>query len=297
MVPFRFDSQRRIGTLLVAAARNDFPTEIEMLVLRIAVTQAATALHEAQCVLAAPELADVIDRLTQASWVMSMGELTTSIAHEISQPLTGVIANSNACLRWLNRPVPDLQEVREAAEHIIRDVNRANEVVRSIQAFSKKAPMHKCVLDINAIISEVLSMLEGQLRSSRIETTLALSAHPMWVPVDRAQLRQVLVHLVVNAIEALRPLTGRPRRLRICSRRDVEDHVTVRVEDEGIGPGEQAMNRLFDPFFTTKPDGMGLGLSISRGIIQAHGGVLNADRNHPHGLAMTFSLPAHSQMP
>jgi C4-dicarboxylate-specific signal transduction histidine kinase len=140
-------------------------------------------------------------------------------------------------------------------------------------------------------------MLGEQLRGSGIETTLALSDAAMFVPADRIQLQQVLVNLVTNAIEALSPLTHRPRRLRILSRRDLADRVTVCVEDEGIGPGEQGMERLFDAFFTTKQDGMGLGLSISRSIIEAHGGELNAARNELHGLTMTFSLPTYGQMP
>jgi signal transduction histidine kinase len=238
-----------------------------------------------------------IDRLTHATRIMSMDVLTASIAHEINQPLGGVISNSHACIRWLGRRVPDVQEARAAAENIIRDANRANEVIRSIRALSKKAPTDKHVLDVNAIIREVIALLDEQLRGSRIETTLALSDTAIFVPGDWIQLQQVVVNLVVNAIEALRPLTDRPRRLRICSRQDIDDRVTVCVEDEGIGPGGQDVDRLFDAFFSTKPDGMGLGLSISRNIIQAHGGELNAARNGMQGLTMTFSLPGNGLMP
>jgi C4-dicarboxylate-specific signal transduction histidine kinase len=238
-----------------------------------------------------------IDRLTHASQLMAMGEFTAWIAHEINQPLGGVISNSNACIRWLNREVPDLREARDAVEHIIRDANRANDVIRGMRTFTKKALMHKSVLDVNAVICEVTSMLDEQLRSSRVETTLALSDTAMFASADRIQLQQVLVNLVVNAIEALRPLTDRPRRLRIGSSRDAENLVRVCVEDEGVGPGEQDFDRMFDAFFSTKPDGMGLGLSISRTIIQAHGGELNAARNVLHGMTMTFSLPAHGQLP
>jgi signal transduction histidine kinase len=124
-----------------------------------------------------------------------------------------------------------------------------------------------------------------------------LSETATFASVDRIQLQQVLVNLVINAIEALRPLTHRPRRLRIGSSRDAENVVTVSVEDEGVGPGEQNMDRIFDAFFSTKPDGMGLGLSISRTIIQAHGGELNAVRNAFHGMTMTFSLPPNGQLP
>ena len=172
----------------------------------------------------------------------------------------------------------------------------SNDVIRTIRSISKKSPLNKRVLDVNAIICDVVSMLDEQLRSNGVETTLVLADTATLVPCDQIQLQQVLVNLVVNAIEALRPLRDRPRRLRICSRQEMEDRVQVCVEDEGVGSAEADMDRLFDAFFSTKPDGMGLGLSISRNIIQAHGGDLSAARNSPHGLTMTVSLPVHGQI-
>jgi signal transduction histidine kinase len=239
------------------------------------------------------KLLAVIDQLTHVTRIMSMGELTTSIAHEINQPLAGIIANAYACLRAMKRESPDPQEARACAENVIRDADRASDIIRGIRALICKAPTEKRSLDVNVIVGEVMSMVKEQLRSSRIETNLALSEHAMFVMADHIQLQQVLLNLIVNAIEALRPVAHRPRRLRICSRRDAGNLITVGVEDEGTGLGEQAMERLFDAFFTTKADGMGLGLSISRSIIVAHGGELNGARNDPHGTKMTFSLPAH----
>ena len=239
------------------------------------------------------KLLAVIDQLTHVTRIMSMGELTTSIAHEINQPLAGIIANAYACIRAMKRESPDPQEARACAENVIRDADRVSDGIRVIRAFIRKAPAEKRSLDLNVIIGEVMSMVKEQLRSSRIETHLALSEHAMFVMADHIQLQQVLLNLIVNAIEALRPVAHRPRRLRICSRRDVGNLITVGVEDEGIGLGERTMERLFDAFFTTKADGMGLGLSISRSIIVAHGGELNGARNDPHGTKMTFSLPAH----
>ena len=273
------------------------PSEHELRLTDLYARQAAEMIERKRTDDERDKLLAHIDRLTHASRVMTMGELTSWIAHEINQPLGGIISNSNACIRWLNREVPDLQEARGAVEHIVRDALRANDVIRSIRAFTKKAPMDKHVLDVNAIICEVMSMLDEQLRSSSIETTLALSDTAIFAAVDRMQLQQVLVNLVINAIEALRPLTDRPRHLRIGSSRGVENLVTVYVEDEGVGPGEQEMDRMFDAFFSTKSDGMGLGLSISRTIIQAHGGELNAARNELHGVTMTFSLPLNGQLP
>jgi C4-dicarboxylate-specific signal transduction histidine kinase len=272
------------------------PSERELRLTDLYARQAAEMIERKRTEDERAKLVAHIDRLTHVNRIMTMGELTAWIAHEINQPLGGIISNSNACIRWLNREVPDLQEARGAAQHIIRDANRANEVIQSIRAFAGKAPMRKRVLDVNAIICEVISMLDEQLRGNRVETTLALSDTAMFASVDRIQLQQVLVNLVLNAIEALRPLTHGPRRLRIGSGRDARDLVTVSVEDEGIGAGEQDMARMFDAFFSTKPDGMGLGLSISRTIIQAHGGELNAARNASHGLTMTFSLPSHGQL-
>jgi C4-dicarboxylate-specific signal transduction histidine kinase len=285
-----------LGVISTYFRRPHRPSERELRLTDLYARQAAEMIERKRTGDERARLIAHIDRLTHAGRLVSMVELTTSIAHEINQPLGGVVANANACIRWLNREIPDVQEARAAVEHIVRDANRARDVIQSIRALAKRAPMHKRPLDVNAVICEVISMLDEQLRSSNIETTLALSDAAMIVPADRVQLQQVLINLVVNAIEALRPLTHRPRRLRICSRRDTENRVTVVIADEGIGSGERVMSRLFDAFFTTKPDGVGLGLSISRSIIKAHGGELNAARNDPHGLTMTLSLPIPGQM-
>jgi C4-dicarboxylate-specific signal transduction histidine kinase len=285
-----------LGVISTYFRRPHRPSERELRLTDLYARQAAEMIERKRTGDERARLIAHIDRLTHAGRVMSVVELTTSIAHEINQPLGGVMSNANACIRWLNREIPDVQEARAAVEHIVRDANRASDVIQSIRSLAKRAPMHKRALDINAVICEVISMLDEQLRSSNIETTLALSDAAMIVPADRVQLQQVLINLVVNAIEALRPLMHRPRRLRIFSRRDAENRVTVSIADEGIGSGEQVMDRLFDTFFTTKPDGAGLGLSISRSIIKAHGGELNAARNDTHGLTVTFSLPIHGQM-
>jgi C4-dicarboxylate-specific signal transduction histidine kinase len=272
------------------------PSDRELRLTDLYARQAAEIIERKRAEEERARLVAHIERLTHATRMMSMDVLTRSIAHEINQPLGGIIANGNACIRWLNRELPDTREALAAAAHIIRDANRVNDVIRTIRSISKKSPLDKRVLDVNAIICDVVSMLDEQLRSNGVETTLVLADTAILVPCDQIQLQQVLVNLVVNAIEALRPLRDRPRRLRICSRREMEDRVQVCVEDEGIGSAEADMDRLFDAFFSTKPDGMGLGLSISRNIIQAHGGDLSAARNSPHGLTMTVSLPVHGQI-
>ncbi len=272
------------------------PSDRELRLTDLYARQAAEIIGRKQAEEERAKLVGHIERLTHATRMMSMDVLTRSIAHEINQPLGGIIANGNACIRWLDREVPDSREALMAAAHIIRDANRVNDVIRTIRSISKKSPLNARVLDVNAIICEVVSMLDEQLRSNGVEMTLALADTAVLVPCDQIHLQQVLVNLVVNSIEALRPLRDRPRRLRICSRQEIEDRVQVRIEDEGIGSAELDMDRLFDAFFSTKPDGMGLGLSISRNIIQAHGGELSAARNTPHGLTMTVSLPVHGQI-
>jgi signal transduction histidine kinase len=272
------------------------PPDRELRLTDLYARQAAEIIERKRAEEERAKLVAHIDRITHATRLMSMDVLTRSIAHEINQPLGGIIANSNACVRWLNREVPDPREALAAAAHIIRDANRVNDVIRTIRSISKKPTMNKRVLDVNAIICDVVTMLDEQLRSNGVETTLLLADTAIMVPCDQIQLQQVLVNLVVNAIEALRPLRDRPRRLRICSRQEMEDRAQVCVEDEGIGSGEMDMDRLFDAFFSTKPDGMGLGLSISRNIIQAHGGELSVARNTPHGLTITLSLPIHGQI-
>lgn len=286
-----------LGVISTHFKRPHRPSEHELRLTDLYARQAAEMIERKRNGDERARLIAHIERLTHAGRVMSMAELSTSIAHEINQPLGGVISNANACIRWLNREIPDVLEARAAVEHIVRDANRASDVIQSIRSLAKRAPMHKRALDVNAVIREVISMLDEQLRGSRIETTLALSDAAVIVPADRVQLQQVLVNLVVNAIEALRPLMHRPRRLRIFSRREAENRATVAIADEGIGSGERAMDRLFDAFFTTKPDGVGLGLPISRSIIKAHGGELIAARNEPYGLTMTIWLPIHGQMP
>jgi signal transduction histidine kinase len=281
-----------IGLISTHFRQPHRPSERELRLTDLYARQAAEMIGRNRADDEHAKLVAHIDRLTHASRLMAMGELTSTIAHEINQPLGGIISNGNACIRWLNREAPDLREAREAAEHIIRDANRVHDVIRSIRAFTQKAPMHRHVFDVNEIIFEVMAMLDEQLRNNRVETTLALSDTAMYALVDRIQLQQVLVNLVVNAIESLRPLSHPPRRLRVGSSRDAESHVMVCVEDQGIGPSEHVMSRMFDAFFSTKSDGMGLGLSISRSIIEAHGGQLTAARNEFQGLTMTFLLPA-----
>jgi PAS domain S-box-containing protein len=233
--------------------------------------------------------------LAHLSRVMTVGELTASIAHEVNQPLAGVVTNGNACLRWLDRQVPDLEEARAAVERIIRDGHRASEVIRRIRALSKKTDPQTALLAINDVIHEVIALVQSEVRKHRVALWTDLSSALPLVLGDRIQLQQVILNLLFYGIEAMQAVTDRVRELQIRSYRHASDAVGVMVRDVGIGLDPEQMARLFDAFFTTKPGGMGIGLSISRTIIEAHGGRLWATANDGHGATFQFVLPADSE--
>ncbi len=230
--------------------------------------------------------------LAHVSRVMTMGELTASIAHELNQPLTAVVTNGHACLRWLNRTTPELEEVRAAVERMIRDGQRGGEVIGRIRALAKKTDPQKASLDLNQVIQEVTILAQAEARKEGVLLRTELAAALPPVEGDRVQLQQVILNLLINGIEASEGVAGRPRELVIRSLQDAPEAVRVAVEDAGVGVDPDDMARVFDAFFTTKPGGMGMGLSISRSIIEAHGGKLWATRNAGPGATFQFVLPS-----
>jgi PAS domain S-box-containing protein len=240
---------------------------------------ASEALREAQM-----DLAHVTRALT-------LGEITASIAHEVNQPLAGVTTNGNAGLRWLAREPPNLEEARECLRRIIRDGNRASDVIARIRALVKKSAPAKARLDLSETIQEVLAIIDTEARQHRVSVRTELAAGLPPVRGDRVQLQQVLLNLVMNGIDAMKAVTDRPRVLRIRAQTHESGQVLVAVQDAGIGLDPQSIERLFEPFYTTKPEGMGMGLSISRSIIEAHGGRLWASPNVGPGVTVQFTLP------
>jgi len=229
------------------------------------------------------------ERLSIASQVATVGELSASIAHEVNQPLTAVVSNGNACLRWLSAQPPNLAKAMEAAERIVRDGKDAGEVVRRIRALFKRAAHEEVPLGLNELIAEVLSLVRSETAKRRvmIETDLAADLPP--VTGDRVQLQQLILNLILNGIEAMDPVTDRPKRLFIRSKRDGEDTVLVQIQDSGVGLKDP--DTVFDPFFTTKDNGMGMGLAICRSIVQAHNGRLWATPAEGSGAIFCFTLP------
>jgi PAS domain S-box-containing protein len=232
--------------------------------------------------------------LAHAQRVATMGQLTASVAHEVNQPLAAVVANAEACLRWLDRGTPDLDGVRRSVEWIIHDGNRASEVIRRIRALANKTDIEKAPLDINDVIREVVALVHRELTSLQVSLRMELAPALPMILGDRVQLQQVIINLVMNGIEAMRSITDRPRELVILSRQDETQQVLVSVTDCGVGISAENADRLFNPFFTTKSGGMGMGLSICRSIMEAHDGRLWAAANVPHGATFQFTLPVNA---
>lgn len=233
--------------------------------------------------------------LNHMTHLTMMGQLAASIAHEVNQPLAAVVANGKACLRWLDREPPDFNEAKEAARSIVQAGIRGADVITRIRALLKKEPQSRVPLNINDVIREIVTLAQTHMRGVRLR--LELAENPGHVQADSIQLQQVLLNLITNAVDAMKTVTNRPRVLRICSRMTAPQMVLVAVEDTGTGlvPGD--IESLFEPFYTTKADGLGLGLSISRSIIETHGGRLWAERGSEMGAIFQFTLPAEIQAP
>jgi PAS domain S-box-containing protein len=234
--------------------------------------------------------------LARVSRLTTMGELAASIAHEVNQPLTAVTNNSNACLRLLAARDLEPQVLRRALEEIVADGTRASAVLAQIRALIKKTPAEKTKVDINEVIQEVLSLTGRELFENRILLERQLTDALPLVLADRVQLQQVLLNLIMNGIEAMTAITDQPRSLWVESRIDESGDILVAVRDSGTGLGVEA-DRVFTHFFTTKANGMGMGLPISRSLIESHGGRLWATPNYPHGAVFSFTLPVDAESP
>jgi signal transduction histidine kinase len=249
--------------------------------------------------------------LAHVARVSTLGELTASIAHEINQPLSAVVNNANAGLRWLSGESPNIDEAREAIRRILRDGNRAAEVISKTRALFKKAPMTKEQFDINEAVEEIVTLTQSEAQRNRVLVRTRLDGNIPLVLGDRVQLQQVVLNLLINAIEAVSEMSEGRREVSVSSQKGRGDagepreqntghhdsaeaestHVLIAVRDSGRGLDPTALEHLFDAFYTTKPHGLGMGLAISRSIIEAHGGRLWAKANAPQGAIVQFALP------
>jgi C4-dicarboxylate-specific signal transduction histidine kinase len=244
-----------------------------------AARDAQEALHAAQA-----ELAHV-NRVT------TMGQLTASIAHEINQPITAVVTDASAGLLWLAAQPPNLEEVRDAFDRVIKAGHQAGKVTGRIRDLIGKAPPRKGDVEINEAILEVVALTHGELVKNGVSLRTRLAAGLPLVQGDKVQLQQVILNLIVNAVEAMSGVSEGSRELLIGTGRDASSGLVVAVQDSGPGLNPESFDRLFDPFYTTKPGGMGMGLSICRSIVEAHGGRVWASRTSGPGVTVQFTLP------
>ena len=240
-------------------------------------------------------LQKVQTELAHVTRVMTVGELTASIAHEVNQPLAAIVTNSNACLRWLGGAQPNFDEARKAVDRIIKDSYRASDVISRVRALVKKTPARNDLVDLNEVIIEVLALAQNQARRAGVVLKRELATDLPRVRGDRVQLQQVILNLIINGLEAIAKNQNGERELSISSSHDESNGVTVAVRDTGEGLDPANLERVFDAFFTTKADGMGMGLAISRTIIESHGGRLWATSNSPRGAVFQFTLPSASE--
>jgi PAS domain S-box-containing protein len=245
--------------------------------------RAEAELHEAQA------------NLAHVTRVTALGEMAASIAHEVNQPLAAVVTNAAACLRWLDREPANLKEARGTLQSIINDGNRAGEVIQRVRSLVDKTANQKAPLHINQVVNEVTRLVQHELFSHRVALRLELAPTLALVLADRIQLQQVILNLVINGIEAMQPVKDQPRELVIRTRQDEASQVLVTVSDCGVGVAAENADRLFDAFFTTKSGGMGMGLSICRSIVNAHGGRLSASGHAGPGATFQFTLPLHRE--
>jgi C4-dicarboxylate-specific signal transduction histidine kinase len=229
--------------------------------------------------------------LAHANRVATMGQLTASIAHEVNQPLAALLTNAGTAARWLARQPPELEKAKQSIDRVISDGKRAADIVSRIRDFSKKTPVSKETLDINGAIVEIMILSRAAISEHGILIKMELSEGLPQIVGDRIQLQQVILNLIMNAIEAMSEVNEGARGLLISTSKAGPDGVCVAVADSGPGLPQETPERIFEAFFTTKPTGLGMGLSICRSIVEAHGGRLSATPNHPRGAVFWMLLP------
>jgi PAS domain S-box-containing protein len=232
--------------------------------------------------------------LAHVTRVITLGELAASIAHEVNQPLAVVVASANACLNWLRRGTPDLDEACSAVESILKDADRASEVVRRVRSLANKTILEKVSLDLNDVARETIPLVRRELIDHEVSLQMGLATDLPRILGDRVQLQQVIINLLMNGIEAMHAVTDRPRELAVRSGQDERGHAFISVADCGVGLPAENADRLFEAFVTSKSSGLGMGLSICRSIIEAHGGRLWAGVNIPYGATFNFALPGNA---
>jgi C4-dicarboxylate-specific signal transduction histidine kinase len=242
--------------------------------------------------LASEKLRDAQSQLAHVNRVATVGQLTASIAHEVNQPIGALVINAHAVLRMLSADPPDLNQARDALGDIVKDGRRASDVIGHIRALVKKTPAQAELIDINKVIIETLALARAEILRNGVSLVTRLAKDLPPIRGDRIQLQQVIMNLVMNAVEAMSSVDGGGRELQIVTEKDQEDHISITVSDSGPLLKTESLDRFFDAFYSTKASGMGIGLSICRSIIEAHEGCIWAGANVPRGAALHVRLPA-----
>jgi PAS domain S-box-containing protein len=229
--------------------------------------------------------------LARVARMNQMVAMTGSIAHEINQPISAILASASAGLRWLGRTTPDVNETRAVLQAIVREAQRTDKIINGIRTIFKAGATAHVSVDLNELIREVLAVAQAEHWNSQIEVYTDLNENLPPVSADRVQLQQVILNLITNAIDAMETVLDRERRLRVMSELNGDDGIFVTIEDSGIGFAPGDVDRIFDTFFTTKSHGMGMGLAICRTIVEAHGGRLSASPGYPYGAVFRIALP------
>ncbi len=296
----RKDGSRFLADVVIDALKGDGGRLIGFAKITRDITErvrAARELEEARIGLVQSRAEEVLRRaqveLAHVARVTTLGELTASIAHEVTQPLAALMCSGAACLNWLDHQPPNIEKARRSVEEIIKGGTRAAEVIQRVRALANKTDVRMAPLDINRVINESIVLVQPELASHGVSLRMDLAPALPLVLADRVQLQQVIINLVMNGMEAMQPVTDRPRELMIRSHQDEAPQVLVTVEDCGVGISVENVNRLFNAFFTTKASGMGMGLSICRSIIEAHEGQISAFNNTGSGATFQFTLPSH----
>jgi len=232
--------------------------------------------------------------LAHANRVTAMGELTASLAHEVNQPIAAAVTDANTCLRWLTRDEPDLEEARQAASRVVKDAARASDIINRTRSLFKKETPQRELVDINDVIREMIVLLRSEATRYSISVQTELSEGLPGIMGDRVQLQQVLMNLMINSIQAMKDVSW-PRKLAVKSQRAADEQLMVSVSDTGVGLPAQQADQIFNAFFTTKSDGTGMGLRISRSIVESHGGRLWATANSSHGASFHLALPSKAE--